>query len=175
MEEALEFNIDKLDYDNLMSALHDYAEEARALYRRKLIEDDKFTTQDKLIKNIKTDVKAMGVTFTVVLYLEDYWKYVEGGRKPGKKWPPRDAIRRWIDIKPIIPEERNGKLPTPEQLTFLIQRKIGEEGIEPGNQLRDTVESINSYWLPKLQAALQKDFDTFTIKVFNAAAKMIKI
>ena len=172
MEEELKI---ELDYTHLMAALKDYAEEVRALYRQRLIQDDKFAS-GKLIQNMKTDVKVMGTTFTVVLYLEDYWKYVEEGRGPGKKWPPRDKILEWIKIKPIEPEERdNKKLPTPEQLAFLIQRKIGVEGIEAGHQLRDTVESVNAYWLHKLQSALQEDFDAYAIRIFNAAGRMIKI
>lgn len=172
MEKGL--NLDTINFDNLTAALKEYAEEVRSLYRRRLIEDDKFAS-GKLIQNMKTDVKALGTQFTVYLYLEDYWKYVEGGREPGKKWPPRDKIIEWIKIKPIEPDDRTGKLPTPEQLGFLIQRKIGEEGIEPGNQLRDTVTSVNAYWIPKLQKALQKDFDAYVISIFQAAEKMIKI
>ena len=175
MEEKLTLDLETLEFANLMTALKDYAEEVRSLYRRKLIEDDKYAS-GKLIRDMKTNVKAFGTEFTVYLYLVDYWKYVEEGRAPGKKWPPRDKILEWIKIKPIEPEKKDGKkLPTPEQLAFLIQRKIGVEGIEAGHQLRDTVESINSYWIPQLQAALQQDFDVYTIKVFKAAEKLIKI
>ena len=172
--EALNLDLETLTFENLMTALKDYAEEVRRLYREKLIQDDKYAS-GKLIQNMKTDVKALGTQFTVYLYLEDYWKYVEEGRKPGK-WPPRDKIMEWIKIKPVVPREETGKkLPTPEQLGFLIQRKIGEEGIEAGHQLRDTVDSINAYWIPKFQQALQQDFDLYTMRIFKAAEQLIKI
>jgi len=174
MENEIGLDLETLDFEHFSTALKSYAEEVRALYRRRLIEDDKFAS-GKLIQDMTTSIKFLGTQVTVYLNLVDYWKYVEGGREPGK-WPPRDKIREWIKIKPVIPEpDTEGRLPTPEQLTFLIQRKIGEEGIEAGNQLRDTVQSVNSWWIPKLQSALQKDFDTYTIKVFQAAERMIKI
>ena len=167
-------DLETLTFENFSTALKEYAEEVRRLYREKLIQDDKFAS-GKLIQNMTTSIKFLGTQVTVYLNLVDYWKYVEEGRGPGK-WPPRDKILEWIKIKPVIPEpDKNGNLPTPEQLAFLIQRKIGEEGIEAGHQLRDTVQSINSWWIPKLQSALQKDFDIYTIKVFQSAANMIKI
>ena len=59
-------------------------------------------------------------SFSVKIQLEDYWKYVEEGRGPGK-YPPPDAIRSWIEVKPVVPQaDMNGRTPTVQQLTFLI-------------------------------------------------------
>lgn len=70
--------------------------------------------------------------------LEDYWKYVEYGRKSGK-YPPINKIKEWIRIKPIVPRAINGKVPTTNQLAFLISRKIANEGIEAKNYLENTL------------------------------------
>lgn len=69
--------------------------------------------------------------YSVKIELADYWKYVENGRLPGK-FPPLNRIKEWIEIKPVIPYmDKNGRLPTTDQLAFLIGRKIAEEGTEP--------------------------------------------
>ena len=62
------------------------------------------------------------------------------GRKAGKM-PPRDVIRQWIDSKPISLTDGMTK----DQLAFLIQRKIGREGIKvpnrynPGGVISDVI------------------------------------
>lgn len=61
------------------------------------------------------------------VYALDYIYYLQFGRKPGKK-PPKAVIRKWIDDKGIVPEERNGKTISKDSLAFLIQRAIGEKG-----------------------------------------------
>jgi hypothetical protein len=60
-------------------------------------------------------------------------------------------------------------------LAFLIGRKIATEGIEAGHQLRDTVESLNARYIPRLEQALQEDFEAYVIKTYNEVGKMIVI
>lgn len=65
---------------------------------------------------------------------------LQHGRKKGR-WPPRDAIRKWIDSKPISLTDGMTK----DQLAYIIQRKIGLEGIEvpnpknPGGVISDVI------------------------------------
>lgn len=72
------------------------------------------------------------------LQLQEYWKYIEEGREPGT-FPNIDAIKNWIKIKPVIPNIYNGKLPTLNQLTYLIGRKIEREGIEGKHILKESI------------------------------------
>lgn len=161
-------------FENLMLALDEYGQSVKDLYQKRLLSDNKKATGN-LINNIQCKIAYQGTNYVVFLELEDYWKYVEEGRKAGK-FPPVNKILDWIKIKPVLPTPmENGKLPTEEQLAFLISRKIANEGIPAGNQLAETVQDINRIYLPKLQEALQKDFDLYTIKAFNAVGKMIKI
>lgn len=98
----------------------------------------------KLIDTIKGQVNYDGKFVTVDIVLQDYWKYVEGGRRPGK-FPPIDKIREWIRVKPVLPRPMaNGKLPTENQLAFLISRSIAEKGIKPRPVLK---ESLNTFQL----------------------------
>lgn len=158
-------------FDNLLNALSEYKNAVAVHYKDRLVADDKKAT-GQLINSISTEIKVGSDTFEVVLNVVDYFKYVEEGRKPGK-FPPVDKILSWIRVKPVIPRPINGKLPTEQQLAFLIGRKIATEGIEAGHQLRDTVQAINAEFIPKLEAALQEDFDAYAIKVYDKIGNLV--
>lgn len=172
-------------FDNLTQALWEYGEEVKDLYQRRLAADGKKATGN-LINNISVKVSYKGLNYVVYLELEDYFKYVEEGAPA--HWPPRDKILDWIKVKPILPTpDENGKLPTQETLAFLISRAMAgkspnqanlknpEGGIKAGHQLRDTIQAVNNYYMPILQEALEKDFDLYSIKIFDSINKMIRI
>lgn len=152
-------------FNKIITALQEYQSAFERAYKDRLLADDKKAT-GQLINSISTTIKVGSDTFEVVMSIVDYFKYVENGRKPGK-FPPVDKILSWIKVKPVIPRPMHGKLPTQQQLAFLIGRKIATEGIEAGHQLKDTVEAINAQYIPKLEAALQEDFDAYAIKVYD--------
>ena len=147
-----------------LATLDEYAEKAKELYKRKLT-DKGINASYKLLNSVETTVKRNDDEFTVTINLEDYWIYVENGRGPGK-FPPIDKILEWIRIKPVIPySDSRGRLPTEEQLAFLIARKIAEQGTEPKHVLYETVDELNRYYLPKLQQALDRDFNRFSYEI----------
>lgn len=92
------------------------------------------------LSNFTTEIQQDNRWFSIIFNLQDYWKYVENGRKPGK-FPPIDVITRWIQVKPIIPKAINNKIPTTKQLAFLIGRSIAENGIKPTKALQSTLDS----------------------------------
>lgn len=77
------------------------------------------------------------------LILQDYWKYVESGRQPGR-FPNINSIKDWIKQKPIIPNTYNGKLPSTDQLTFLIARKIANKGIVGKEILQKALDRLDT-------------------------------
>lgn len=163
-----------IDFTEFHNTLDEYCEVVKEKYKDKLISDDKFATGE-LIQSINTVIKTGVTNINVYINLAEHWKYVEFGRKPGGKFPPPDKIEAWIVAKPVIPyEDDNGKLPTQKQLAFLIGRKIARDGIKPGNYLHDTLEECNNIYLEKLKDALQKDFDTFSIKILREVNKSLK-
>jgi hypothetical protein len=109
------------------------------LYRNQLI-DKNINASNILSDSAEVIVEVNGTTLSVSFNLEDYWKFVEYGRRPGKR-PPMDAIRNWIKVKPIVPDPINGKIPTTNQLAFLISRKIGMEGTKAQRPLEKAVYS----------------------------------
>lgn len=105
------------------------------------LEENGSNATHQLSNSIKDIVKFDGKYLTVSIQLEDYYKYVENGRKAGK-FPPVDAIKKWITIKPVIPRGKNGKVPTENQLTYLIGRKIAREGTRANPFLEPTIRDF---------------------------------
>lgn len=121
------------------SAITNIVERMLELYRNQLI-DKNINASNTLSNTASTIVEVDGTSLMVSFNLEDYWKYVEYGRRPGKR-PPIDAIEQWIKVKPIIPDPINGRVPTTKQLAFLISRKIGMEGTKAQRPLEKAVYS----------------------------------
>lgn len=99
--------------------------------------------------------------FSVKISLADYWYYVEHGRGPGK-FPPPPAIRNWIEVKPVNPTpDARGRIPTVEQLTFLIGRKISQEGTEPQPFLEPAKEEALKRFSDAIDKAIEADVEEF--------------
>lgn len=160
-------------FNKIITALQEYQSAFERAYKDRLLADDKKAT-GQLINSISTTIKVGSDTFEVVMSIVDYFKYVENGRKPGK-FPPVDKILSWNKVKPVIPRPMHGKLPTQQQLAFLIGRKIATEGIEAGHQLKETVDSLNAEYIPRLEAALQEDFNAYVLKTFEDVGRIIII
>ena len=128
--------------DLLMHILQQFGNWIIDSYRRKLYEGGSNAT-GLLGNSLSTTVNAEDGIYEVVLNIQEYWKYLEYGRLPGT-FPNIDAIRKWIQVKPVLPTpDRNGKVPTINQLTYLISRKIEEKGIEPRYYLNNTLDELD--------------------------------
>ena len=148
---------------NLVAILEDLARDIRENYKEHLELHDRIASGD-LLRSISTEVEVNGTTYTVWLNLADYWKYVEEDTRP--HWPPKDAIDRWIFIKPVIPHpDARGRLPSPEQLSFLIRRKIAIEGTTGTHDLRDTENAVIPMYEERLLEALHRDALDYIEKV----------
>ena len=95
------------------------------------------------LSNFTYHINLNGSYFELIFSLQDYYYYLEYGRRAGKQ-PPIEAIEEWIRVKPIIPYAVNGKVPDTRQLAFLIARKIGREGIEGKKPLTKAMYSDNA-------------------------------
>lgn len=105
---------------------------------RKVLADEGINASSTLSNTADVVVELNDDMVVISLQLEEYWKYVEYGRRPGKM-PPIDNIKEWIKVKQIIPDARTGKIPSAEQLAFLIARKIGREGMPARHPINKTV------------------------------------
>lgn len=140
---------------NIQRVLEALGDQIIDVYRRKLYEGG--TNATGLLGNsLSCIVKTEDGIYDLYLSLQDYWKYVENGRQPGK-FPPMDVIRQWIQVKPVIPDARTGKLPTIDQLTFLISRSIAINGIQPKNYLENILREFE--YDPQFYEAISKDIE----------------
>lgn len=77
-------------------------------------------------------------------------------------FPPVSAIMKWISVKPVIPRpDKDGRIPSPKSLAFLIGRKIHEEGIEPHPALATTIQELDKIYHDKIVAALGRDVGAY--------------
>ncbi len=100
--------------------------------------------------------------------------FMEHGREPSKKFPPREAIENWIEVKkglPSIFRERK------KQFAYLIARKIAKEGIKVPNKynageaiskivneflgktVHEMLEELGHAYLRKIKSDILKEFE----------------
>lgn len=105
------------------------------------IERDGKVATGNLSSSIRFQVKLVGKQYVFELFMADYWKFVDKGRRPGKP-PPRLAILKWLTAKRIgsfvTGKGKNksvGKksilatnLQAQKSLAYLIGRSIAKHG-----------------------------------------------
>lgn len=143
--------MEKLELTTIKKITDDFVVELK----NKLTANDS-NASGTLSNSLKGIVKQNGKYIVISIQLEDYWQFVENGRKAGK-YPPLSEIRKWISVKPVLPRPtKSGKLPTANQLAFLIARKISKVGTKAKPFLSNTI----------------KDFDLIN-KVYNEVANLL--
>ena len=141
---------------HLTQVLEELGREVAEQYKNNLRESGHATRPDHLINSITTAVVVDDKAYKVVMQLNDYWKYLENGTEP--HWPPVDAIRSWISYKPVLPRPgKDGRLPTPNQLAFLIGRKIAREGTTGTHDFEEARDETVARWESRIRAALVED------------------
>lgn len=161
-KENIDMN-DLMDLTELHKVLQDYAKDVADRYKDVLTKNDHIASQ-KLINSIKTEVVVGDKFFEVVMNLEEYWKYVEYDTKP--HFPPPDALLKWIQVKPVIPRpDKNGRIPTPKQLAYLIGRHIDTFGTKGTHDLQQTKDDIFAWYRDQMSDALGRDIVNYIRKI----------
>lgn len=164
-----------MEWKNTKLILDEFGKQFIDAYRAGL--DAKNANASKgLYNSLNFEVKIGKQSINLDILLNDYWKYLEYGCKGTETsypdayypahFPPTKAIEEWIKIKPVIPEQRNGKLPTQKQLAYLISRSIYQKGIEPRFIFRDAVDDVWEQLKDALNEAIEKDVEN-NIKEIN--------
>lgn len=127
----------------------DYIQELNKALRK----EDKIATGD-LVESLSHRIIKMpkGIDYTITIDAKKYLDYVDAGRKPGK-YPPIRAISEWARVKGIS-----------QKAVFPIARKIKQEGIEPTNVIR---KSLNT-------TLRGKDFSEFEDNLGNYYEEIVK-
>lgn len=152
-----------MEFTNVIKFLNDFGKELADKYKRNLVNDDAIDTS-KLLNSIKYIFNNNNTSFEISMEMAEYWKYVESGRKSGK-FPPISAIREWVKVKPVIPRPYNGKLPTENQLAFLIARSISKKGIRPRPIFNDSLDDVMRDFENGLEDAFTKDVEAEMDKI----------
>jgi hypothetical protein len=149
-----------MKFDNLEKYLDEFSRDVKDEYINYLKKQDY-----RIAQTITTRVEQFGNKYIVYMNLAEYWKYIEYGRKPGKR-PPINAILKWIKDKGITP--RGGIKISDKSLAFVISRSIGEKGIKPRPVLFEKIVKEQNFEQNVLNA-LRKDIkaDIDEIKNWN--------
>lgn len=151
----------KVDYTNTIQVLTEFGNAIIDSYKEKL--GSQGYQDGKLFNNIV----LKGVTenkgnFTISINLEEYWKYIEYGRRAGAKMPPIKAIENWINVKQIIPKPltlKSGKtiIPSTKSLAFVIARSISRKGIKPRPYMKNSIDEMKKIFIERIKDAISKD------------------
>lgn len=155
-----------LEYPNLTEVLQRFAEYFHADYENRLIAHDRVASRE-LLESIRTRVVTENGTWSVVVNLRDYWKYVENDTKP--HWPPPDAILRWVEIKPTIPRPYtlNGREISAKSLAYLVGRKIARVGTKGTHDLELARLKTFERFQSEIAEALGRDVVAYIHKLFQ--------
>lgn len=152
---------DLIMFQRLADVLNDFGVAIGEQYKQNLLDSGR-NASGKLYNSIQSQVTVNGMTYDVELVMEEYWKWIENGRPPTTSTTPsnpplREKILEWIRVKPVLPKPIDGKLPTEEQLAFLITRKIHREGFEGKPDLSNALDSVVDVWEQKIEDAMDAD------------------
>lgn len=152
-----------ISFTNLERVLEEYAVAARNTLQDKYINKDHIASGE-LLNTLEYQIDKGTTSISVSLKLQDYWKYLEEGTKP--HWPPVSKMLEYVKVKPVLPSKTyNGKLPTEEQLAYLIGRKIAREGTEGTHALKETLAEVNAKYESLIGEAIYKDLDNAVMAI----------
>lgn len=109
-------NID-IQWNALLSTLREMGEAIRSEIVKNLAADNSNASRT-LTNSIDYEYGVDDGRYWIDITMEDYWKDVNDGQKPGKM-PSVEKIKEWIIIKPIKPS-----LPSVKSLAFWIRGSI---------------------------------------------------
>lgn len=96
----------------------------------------------KLRDSIKVNVVQQKDETIIQVLAEEYSKWVQSGRLPGKKGVPIDALEKWIKERGLTGRNKKGQFIKRRSFAFAIQNNIKKFGIRPSNFLDVALEMI---------------------------------
>jgi hypothetical protein len=96
----------------------------------------------KLRDSIQVKVVEQKDGTIVQVLAEEYSKWVQSGRAPGKKGVPISALEKWIKERGLTGRNKKGQFINRRSFAFAIQNNIKKFGIRPSNFLDVALEMI---------------------------------
>ena len=144
----------EIKWTRLHKVLEEYGNRFIQLAKDKMGMNKSYATGE-LADTMETVVEINDEYFKVSIKLQDYWYYLENGTKP--HFPPLQAIKDWVEVKGITPEERNGYTPSIEQLPYMIQKSIGKYGTEAHPFFNENKEIVYKEFENNIIYAIDED------------------
>ena len=150
-----------MNWNNLKKCLEEYSMYLLQASRNNM------PTYYELKDKIKFVMNVNGNFYEIIFNAPKYWEYANDGRRPGKM-PPVNVIADWVRRRNITPYAlKNGKLPTEDQLAFMIAKKIGRDGTTGIHFLEKSIDEQKSYWDDKISEAISNDIIAELDSFFN--------
>jgi len=89
------------------------------------------------------------------IYAEDWWKWVEYGRKGHGKFPPIQPLKQWIQAKGIKPK---GGM-KPESLVWAIATRLKTSTIKPRPFLQQGLDAVADESIDKMFTLIEEAVD----------------
>ena len=115
--------------DGILRIVQNWGNELIAQMQNRL-RINKTNATSELSERIEPQIKGTQSGYRLTVLMQDYWQYVEEGRKPGKM-PPIKNIYEWIRYKRPMQEkiqQSPDKIAATKSLAYVIARKIGQKG-----------------------------------------------
>lgn len=78
--------------------------------------------------SLRNSIEAIPTNQGIFVFMNDYGKWVQSGRMPGK-YVPIAPLEKWVKERGLNFLDKNGKAMTPKQMAFAISRNIYKFGI----------------------------------------------
>lgn len=125
------------------------------VYKAKMLKEG--YDQRGQLYNFTWTTEINGSLFQLYFNLPDYWKYAEYGRGPGK-FPPVDAILKWVEYKRLAPSTRGTAMST-KQIAYVVSRKIALEGTQGKHLLQQTIDETYDTLVDQLVDAITEEIE----------------
>lgn len=122
-----------------MNQFDDVLKGFKEAFKQRILNEN-HNASGNLMNSMMWEVNESGNHYIITITLPEYAMYLENGTKP--HFPNLDAIKSWIQVKHIVPRANNGKVPTTNQLAYLIGRKIAKEGTKPTHLIENTMNDF---------------------------------
>ena len=105
--------------------------------------------QSRLLQTLKFDSADLS-TETITVLLNDYFRFVELGRRKGARLPPTAPILDWLIRYRIAPGRE-------KQVVFAVRRAISNKGIRP----RPFLNNALTFTVNEAEEILQAEFQSY--------------
>lgn len=170
---SLSTNIDIHEIYDLTQTLSD-------VYRSLLTINDAVASGQ--LRDFSTKVELSDTELKIIYNLSFYWQWVEEGRPPStahKPPPLQPSILQWIKDKNIHASEVDGRIPSDEQLSWMITRKIHQKGYSGRPMLKKSLQDgkpiIEQMCGIAADAIGMKEIEPDILHVFDGLDKPITI